>query len=166
MVTKKPILNLLMPGILCGIFLTMLIFSFIHIFSTNTAPLPAQTAVSSTNIAFTQAAHVDVSYNTNAGAGTITVLDVQNMVDVSGTSMNPTLWTGNKCFTIAFHNLTQINEGQLVVFADTADEGTLKLHRVDAVYAEYILTRGDNTRSQEKVYAAQIKGIVGGCFYT
>lgn len=107
-----------------------------------------------------QAAHVPVNYRYSNLK--LEVYDVMECERVTGSSMQPTHFTGNTVCIIAYKG-QELKEGMMIKF-NYKDK--IIIHRIKAIYSDYVLTQGDNVAHWEKVDYRDITGIVALAIYT
>lgn len=83
-----------------------------------------------------------------------------------GMSMRPTIFTGNTVLLDKYEG-EEIGAGQIIRYR--SENGGYIIHRVRANYLDtegYLMVKGDNTDSSEKVEKEQVTHIVEGVLYT
>lgn len=102
---------------------------------------------------------------------TLTCIKADNHGGLSGSSMQPTFYTGNTALTKNYTNDTILSEGDLVRFTHgpcgiPINNSEATIHRINAVYDNYIMVQGDNTPELESIQRCQITSIVVGIIFT
>ncbi len=83
------------------------------------------------------------------------------VIDYIGISNNPTLWDGNKL--ICDFSITEYKSGMFVAFNQDNER---KIHRIKAVYDDYVITQGDNNVDDDgRIHYKQIECVVIGVCY-
>lgn len=78
---------------------------------------------------------------------------------VHGHSMQPTIFASDTILSIEYDPKKELVSGDMIIF----DNGKQSLHRIIAVYDEYVITQGDyNDVADEWVYIDQIQYVVCG----
>lgn len=158
--------------------LLLIIFSFFYFFSP-----PAQCpdleikCVAKDNVMVKnniQATHAgNFSFNNNQ-----VCVEVDGYGDLLGSSMQPSIFEENTFLWRNYTNYTKLKTGDIlryyrlpcndtVALNDSQMNDTLAvIHRVNAVYDDYLLMIGDNLNEVESINRCQITGIVVGIIYT
>lgn len=102
-----------------------------------------------------------------------------SMGDLWGSSMQPTFFEGNTVLLQNYTNDTIIKTGDIVryfrytkkypncsVISLLENNSQAVLHRINAIYADYILMQGDNTNTLEKIDRCQITQVAVGIIFT
>ncbi len=79
-----------------------------------------------------------------------------------GSSMRPSIETGDTMLIKLYTKDTPLREGMIVSY--TQDEKEL-VHRIDALYADYFTAKGDNADLTEDVPYSAIDGVVVGVLF-
>lgn len=109
-----------------------------------------------------QATHEAVSYS--YGNKELRI-DKVNIDDFYGSSMQPTIFTGNKLITKDYNgNINKLREGMIITYEL---EGKIFVHRIKGIYPQWnqILMQGDNLDLTDTIENRQIKKIVIGVIY-
>lgn len=106
---------------------------------------------------YIQGPHDKIYYSTMDG---LKIQNVDYCRKVTGSSMQPTLFTNNiVCFTNYKPSMQlDLREGMIVLF-DNEDKDLRAVHRIKALYKDYLLTQGDNTLKSERIDYEDIEGI-------
>ena len=105
--------------------------------------------------------HIYINFSVN---NSLYVDNVDSCDFGTGSSMRPTLFTGN---IICYMNYTEdmrdlLNEGMIIGFSninETTNETYNTIHRIKAIYPDEVLLQGDNNRFSEMIKYEQIKKI-------
>lgn len=102
-----------------------------------------------------QAAHNTVPYEFYNGG--ILFKNV-TILDVTGYSMQPTFFAGNKILAVPYTSREQLKEGQIIWY--TAANGNPVVHRIKGLYSTNLVVQGDNMTTDETIQYTQIKYII------
>jgi len=108
---------------------------------------------------YIQANNHKVNYSFESGG--VLVEDIDSLINLYGSSMRPTMFTGHKALAVDYENQS-LSEGDIVSANDV-------VHRIKADYTEtsgYYLTQGDNNEGSERINESEIDSIVVGVLYT
>lgn len=85
-----------------------------------------------------------------------------NIINLFGNSMTPTLWEDNKL--ICDSSIKDYKSGMIVSFTNYDNERTI--HRIKAVYKDYVITQGDNNIDDDgRINNIKIECVVVGVCY-
>jgi len=105
-------------------------------------------------------AHNDVDYvKTNGDVCVKSVIPSNS----TGSSMYPSVSSGNVLLLQKYDNNTLLKEGQIIVF-NTENDG-LVAHRVISAYNDFCFTKGDNSVNIEKVSNSNIRYLIVGIIF-
>jgi len=93
-------------------------------------------------------------------------IEVNAVSRPEGMSMRPTIFTGNTVLLDKYEN-KEIEAGQIIRYR--SENGGHIIHRVRADYLDtegYLLVKGDNTDTSERVEKGKVTHIVEGVLYT
>lgn len=79
-----------------------------------------------------------------------------------GSSMRPTIQTGDTMLIKPYTEDTPLREGMIVSYSK---DGKELVHRIDALYADHFTAKGDNSEATEDVSYSAINGIVVGVLF-
>jgi len=79
-----------------------------------------------------------------------------------GSSMRPTIETGDTMLIKPYTEDTPLREGMIVSYSK---EGKELVHRIDALYADHFTAKGDNSQATEDVFYSAINGVVVGILF-
>jgi hypothetical protein len=108
---------------------------------------------------YIQANNHDVNYTWTGDE--VTVEDVDQVIEVHGSSMRPTSFTGHKGLAKEYSNQS-LSEGMIVVTKENV------MHRIEADYSDtdgYYMIRGDNAEDLNRVEDEDIDYVVIGMLY-
>jgi len=111
-----------------------------------------------------QASHTPLSLSYTSKNKTVSISNLSSFGPITGYSMRPTFFAGN---TVLYSNYTgqKLKEGQIISY--TSQDGEyLVVHRISAVYPEFVITQGDYLNNKEYVKYNRIKEVVVGVLYT
>jgi len=109
---------------------------------------------------FIQAAHADFNFSCgNKGL----VVEGVSCITLAGSSMQPTVYTGNTVITMPYELGQILSEGLLVSYDSPTG---LRVHRITALYRDYLLVQGDNSVGNEAISYDNITRVVVGGLYT
>lgn len=105
---------------------------------------------------------------------------IDNYGEFKGSSMQPTIFEGNTLLEKKYSNNTILKTGDIVRYyrftKTTPDCNTIinnsnitdeaVIHRINAIYQDYILVQGDNLNEQENIQPCQITHKIIGVIYT
>lgn len=80
-----------------------------------------------------------------------------------GSSMRPTIQTGDTMLIKPYTKDTPLREGMIVSYTK---DGKELVHRIDALYADFFTAKGDNSDISEQVPYTAIDGIVVGILFS
>jgi len=132
----------------------------IHVNASNPAPNVYQTNnIDPRRYNYIQAPSINANYTT--GSNTVTVENIESLIEVHGSSMRPTMFTGDKALAVDYTG-RELSEGDIISTGEF-------VHRIEADYTEtsgYYLTRGDNNEGREKVEPEDIESVIIGVLYS
>lgn len=103
-------------------------------------------------------------YNTEKQSSCISKYENDKFIDIldfTGSSMNPTLWEGNKL--ICDFGISDYKSGMIIAFHQ---DNQLKVHRIKAIYNDYVITQGDNNQDDDgRINNENIQCVVIGVCY-
>lgn len=106
-----------------------------------------------------QAPHNKIDYKIN---GSNIILSNASLCRITGISMRPTMFTGNKIIKTEY-NEQYLKEGQIIIYKN--DDNTTVAHRIKALYSDHLYVQGDNNKGHEKIQYDQIESIIIGVLY-
>ena len=112
------------------------------------------------NFNYIQPAHHKVDYEWSDQG--VEIKDIDRIINIHGSSMRPTMFTGHKLLAVDYRNQT-LEEGDIVYTESNF------VHRIEGNYMatdDKYYTRGDNTQEGEWTKPSEIKSIVVGVLYT
>lgn len=80
-----------------------------------------------------------------------------------GSSMRPTIHTGDTLLLKPYDENTPLREGLIVSYK--TEKGIDSVHRIDGLYVDYFFAKGDSSEEVEKVAYSAINGIVVGVLF-
>ena len=87
--------------------------------------------------------------------------------ELYGSSMQPTFFEGNTVLLKKYNESIKLKSGDMVRYLQNCDgKGYATIHRINAVYDEYLVMIGDNVLHYEYVEFCQITDVVIGIIYT
>lgn len=79
-----------------------------------------------------------------------------------GSSMRPSIETGDTMLIKPYTSDTPLREGMIVSYTQNEKE---LVHRIDALYADHFTAKGDNSDTTEDVAYSAINGVVVGVLF-
>lgn len=125
-----------------------------------------------------------ITYKTNSGDMVKNNIQASHILDdkrklcatvddcsvLQGNSMQPTFFEGNTILLKSYNESIKILAGDIVRYfteeCNDSNKSMETVHRVNAVYSDYIVVIGDNTNVYENIKPCQITDIVVGVLYT
>lgn len=80
-----------------------------------------------------------------------------------GSSMRPTIETGDTMLIKPYTPDTPLREGMIVSYTQNEKE---LVHRIDALYSDHFTAKGDNSDATEDVAYSAINGVVVGVLFS
>ena len=90
------------------------------------------------------------------------VVDGVSLAKALGSSMRPTIQTGDTLLIKPYAKDTPLKEGMIVSYTT---EGQDRIHRIDGLYVDFFMAKGDNSDIAEKIPYSAINGIVVGVLF-
>lgn len=112
---------------------------------------------------YIQSPEANVNYKER---GDLVEVEIDALTKPEGMSMRPSIFSGNTLLLDKYDG-KDLESGQIIRYSSS--EGGHIVHRVRASYIEtggYVLVKGDNTDSQDRVEKEDITHIVHGILYT
>lgn len=109
---------------------------------------------------YIQAPHTNVYFEKDSGK--VIVYNAE-IIEMTGKSMRPTMFTGNKALAIPYHG-GEVEEGWIIMYHKQG-KGYIT-HRITGVYKDTVTVQGDNNNMEEIVNKGDIKKIIVGVLYT
>ncbi len=110
------------------------------------------------NVVFEEAKPI-VSYTVSGESISIEGVTVAKAL---GSSMRPTIQTGDTMLIKSYTKETPLREGMIVSYTK---DGKELVHRIDALYVDYFTAKGDNSDVSEDVSYSAINGVVVGVLF-
>lgn len=111
-----------------------------------------------------QPSHTSMSRSYNRRENKLTIENVY-CEEIQGNSMFPSVATGNTICWKPFKD--NAKEGDIVVYTpDVFKKGEVYFHRIESIYDDTFVIRGDLSDAPELVQRENIKGIVVSVLYT
>ncbi|MDI6737386.1 MAG: S26 family signal peptidase [Nanoarchaeota archaeon] len=79
-----------------------------------------------------------------------------------GSSMRPTIQTGDTMLIKPYSKDTPLREGMIVSYKTGGQD---QIHRIDGLYVDFFMAKGDNSETAEKVLYSAINGVVVGVLF-
>lgn len=92
----------------------------------------------------------------------VTLEDV-TVAKALGSSMRPTIETGDTMLIKPYTEDTPLREGMIVSYSK---DGKELVHRIDALYTDHFTAKGDNSDVSEDVSYSAINGVVVGILFS
>lgn len=90
------------------------------------------------------------------------IVDGVSLAKALGSSMRPTIQTGDTLLIKPYTSDTPLREGMIVSYTT---DGQDQVHRIDGLYVNFFMAKGDNSETAEKVPYSAINGIVVGVLF-
>lgn len=113
----------------------------------------------SSSVVFEEAKQI-VSYNFSGDSISI---EGVSLAKALGSSMRPTIQTGDTMLIKPYTKDTPLREGMIVSYSK---DGKELVHRIDALYADFFTAKGDNSDVSEDVSYSAINGVVVGVLFS
>lgn len=117
------------------------------------------------DVNYIQAAHVSFDYS--CGNGGLVIKEASCSSNFYGSSNQPSMFTGNTIIYVPYDDKkdrSKLKEGMFVRYL--SKDGTTTVHRISALYPDYLRTQGDNNPTDEKINYEDITNISLGVLYT
>ena len=118
------------------------------------------------NTRYIQSGHVDIAFDFDKVDRTVCIDNVDRTGEAWGNSMTPTFFSGNTQLSREYDPEVDILEEGMIISYEVAGKGQRVMHRISALYPEYLLTESDRYGGYQRVKYEDVKFIVLGVLYT